>query len=103
VLGMSDTHWGDEYFYADRNLFVQAMRERSAMKYSHDNNWSLHMAQMALQLANYKYNQSETLPKAQREYAYHAKARIKFYVTPEYCRAPIHYDEIDDSSKWAIY
>lgn len=79
------------------------MRERSAMKYNHNNNWSLHMAQMALQLDNCKYNQSEPPPRTQWEYAYHAKARIEFYVTPEYYKAPVHYDEVDDSSKWAVY
>jgi len=102
-LGMSDTHWGDIYLYADRNCFVQAMRERCTVKYSHNDNWSLHMAQMALQLDNCKHNQSEALPKTQWEYVYHAKARIKFYTSDEYCKAPIHYDEVDDSSKWAIY
>lgn len=76
------------------------------MKYSHDNRWSLHMAQMALQLDNYKHNFNKGAPRygcESKEHIRRARERVELYVNSKYFRAPVHYDEVDDSSKWAIY
>lgn len=100
---MSDFHWGDEYFYGDRNRFVQAMRKRSALVMQTNPRWAAHMQRMAVELQTHKFHNnlelelslsSKKLPTY--EYARLARERIQFYLQEA---TDLDYHE----SKWSVY
>ena len=107
---MSDFHWGDVYYYADRNRSVQTMRKRSALIMHTNPRWTAHMQKMADELAIVKFHNNLTeellltvknLPTF--EHARLARERIDFYLNELYHDTVVRSGECAAPDRWSVY